>query len=151
MAYALIRDGAIVETRDDIPAGSLQEPRGVKPYWLPLVETKPAHDADIETLDVAIVIGAARVTRTFTKRARTAEELTALRARPLARIDLEFARRVANVRQFLATLADCGIDVPKPTAREDALAAIRAAKRAEVAALTSAADLRAYDAAAGWD
>lgn len=151
MPYALIRDGVIVETADSIEPGSLQEQRGAKPYWLPLVDEKPSHDADVETLDVSIAIGARQVTRNYARRPRTEAELTALRARPLAGIELAFAQRVAHARLVLATLAACGVDVPKRTAREDALAAVRDAKRAEVGVLTSAAALGDYDAATGWD
>lgn len=154
MRYAKVHAGAVVEIVDipgGAPAGSVVGEHPTKPYLLPLVGEKPDHDADVEVLDASLTIGATRVTRTWTKRVRTEEELATLRARPLARIELEFARRVESTRQVLATLAECGVDVPKPTAREDALAAVRDAKRAEVAALTSAADLREYDAAAGWD
>ena len=100
--YALIRDGVVIDTADRIPEGSLQEPRGAKPYWLPRVDVMPdEHDDDTEVLDESIEIAGGQVTRTYTARARTADEWASLRAPVLARLEAEFRRRWQSPIDYL--------------------------------------------------
>jgi hypothetical protein len=132
MAYALVRAGAVVDTVAAIPSDSVQAPRPGKGYWLPLVDVVPQYDADTETLDgPAVDVGAGQVTRTWTARARTADEWESLRAAPLARIEREYAARwqapidyaghtwhadqeaVGNISGVVLMIA-AGVPVPNP-------------------------------------
>lgn len=92
--YALVKDGAILEYRDYAPNVDQSALPPNKPRMLPVIEDRPAYDQASEALDGPdVVIGAAQVTKRWTKRAKTQAEIDAMIAMVDAKIEREFERR----------------------------------------------------------
>lgn len=91
--YALVKDGAVIEYRGDAPNVDQTKLAANKPRMLPVLEERPEYDPASEVIEGPdIVVGATQVTKRWTKRAKTQDEIDAMIAVVDRRLEREFER-----------------------------------------------------------
>lgn len=93
--YARVKDGEILEYQEiSYPIQDQFSLHPNKPRLLPVVEDRPEYDPASEALDGPdTIVGATQVTKRWTKRAKTQDEIDVMIASVDARIEREFDRR----------------------------------------------------------
>lgn len=170
--YHLIRDGEIVASREFAEGEEVPELAPNKGVWLPEVVDDPPLDPATEVKGGAVqAIEADRVLIAYPVRAKTAEEVAAMRVAKLAEIKAEARRRI--LEQYpewkQANMTARGVELVKAavarpwTAEEqaeadalqaawDGIKAVRVRSDAlEAAVPAEAAGIAAVDATQGWD
>lgn len=173
--WALVKDGFIIEYRDYAPVGDQSLLAAGKPRMLPVVEENADYDPVSQVRDGPdIIVEAAQVVRRFTVRAKSADEVAAMRAAKVAQVKSiaenritaimpEYAQRNALARglELVTTYGQAPSEWPSDAQAEyaqimsawGAIKAIRAKsdqKEAEVAALQTSAEIASYDAGDNW-
>lgn len=174
--WALVKDGEILEYRDYAPEGDQSKLAPGKARMLPVEVTDPAFNpvTQVRTGPVVTVL-ATKVKEVYSVRAKSADERDAMRAEKVAAIKAEAEARIvaimprdaqvnalAQASEAVLTHGPSPADWPVElqTAASDNLAkwaAIKAIRtrsnelEAGVAALTTAAEIDAFDPAQGWD
>ena len=173
--HALVRDGKIEEFRDYAPSVDQSKLAAGKPRMLPVVVENDVFDPVTQVREgPELVVEAARVVERFTVRAKTADEIEAMRLSKISKIKAIAERKILAImpdhkqRNALALgiemVATHGSDPAGWPADMRAvhsalmgqwasIKAIRAAsntKEAEVAALKTASAVHGYDVTMGW-
>ena len=174
--YALVIDGAVIEYRNYAPNVDQTKLANSKPRMLPVVRVNDAYDPVSQNRTGPVVtVSTTQVTWTYTVTAKTVGEIDAMRSAKHNELQHEFARRLSLIvppgAQFalfltgLMGILGTGLNRaawPAPiknifdplytlaTSQGSALHATWLAKEAEVAALTTAASINAYDVTVGW-
>lgn len=105
MRYAKILAGELVEILDipgGAPDGSVVGEHPTKPYLLPLEDTRPEVDTVAEVEEgPTVTILADKVTRVWTARPKSSDELDAMRAAAKNRVEREFQARAKATIAYL--------------------------------------------------